>query len=36
MSMTNAYHGLLKDALSTGVIKLEDLKGTSTGANRDF
>ncbi|MDY5633182.1 MAG: DUF975 family protein [Treponema porcinum] len=36
MSMTNAYHGLLKDALSTGVIKLEDLKGTSTGANGDF
>lgn len=25
MSMINAYHGLLKDALSVGIIKLEDL-----------
>lgn len=33
MSMTNAYHALLKEALSTGIIKAEDL---TSRQNSDF
>lgn len=30
MSLTNAYHGLLKDAVAKGLIKVEDLTGQET------